>query len=259
MRKLLLIPVLILSFEILAEATTWPQLVLGGGYQAVILVSNKRSTDFNGQFYAKQGHEQAWAGTLRVNGQNYTGQGYFYVTVPAYTTIKLVLTGDDAVQPQTGYLFMWGTGGSLASDVGVSYFYEYYVNGKLAMSNGSIAGASHTTFYLPLEHSGTASAGVNTGLAWAPDVTLTPNQFNITATLFLNDKTGVGQLYASKTLAYSGHAAQYITDIFPELSGTDFKGFLKLDAGYTFFLEVLRIDTSDTGFLLTSTPPDFTP
>jgi hypothetical protein len=258
MRKLLLIPVLLLSFGVLAEARTWPQLVLGGGYQAVLLISNKTSTEWNGQFFPKQGHEQVWAGTLRVNGQNYTGQGYFYVTVPAYTTIKLVLTGDDAVQPQIGYLFMWGTSGSLAYDVSISYFYEYYVNGKLAMSNGSIEGSPHTTFYFPLEHFGTAT-GVNTGIAWAPEVSTTPKQFNMTATLYLTDKTGVGQPYALKTLAYSGHDARYITDIFPELSGTDFKGFLRLDAAFNVFLEVLRIDTSDSGFLLTSTPPDFTP
>jgi hypothetical protein len=258
MRKLWLVPVLLLSFGVLAEATTWPQLALGGGYQAVILISNKRSTDWNGQFFPKQGHEQAWTGTFRVNGQNYTGQPYFYVTVPAYTTIKLVLTGDDAAA-QTGYLFMWGTSGSLSSDVSISYFYEYYVNGKLAMSNASIPGAPRTTFYFPLEHSGTASAGVNTGLAWAPEVTTTPKQFNMTATLYLTDKTGLGQLYAAKTFAYSGHTAQYITDMFPELSGADFKGFLKLDAEYNVFLEVLRVDATDTGFLLTSTPPDFTP
>jgi hypothetical protein len=259
MRKLWLVPVLLLFFEVLAEARTWPQLVLGGGYQAVILISNTKSTGWSGQFFPKQGHEKLWAGTWRVNGQDYTGQDSFSIVVPAYTTIKVVLTGDDAVPVQSGYLFMWGTGASSAYDVSISYFYEYYMDGKLAMSNGSIEGAPHTTFYFPLEHSATASAGVNTGIAWAPEFSTTPNNgFNMTATLYLTDKTGIGQPYASKTFPYSGHAAQFITDIFPELKGTDFKGFLKLAAQYNVFLEVLRIDSTESGFLLTSTPPDFT-
>jgi hypothetical protein len=258
MRKLWLVPVLLLSFEALAEARTWPQLVLGGGYRAVILISNKKSSDWSGQFFPKQGQEKVWAGTWRVNGQDYTGQAYFNSAVPAYTTVKVVLTGDDAVPVQGGYLFMWGTGTSSAYDVSISYFYEYYQNGKLMMSNGSIESAPHTTFYFPLEYSTTASGVVNTGIAWAPEISTTPNVFNMTATLYLTDESGIGRLYASKTFPYSGHAAQFITEIFPEISAAGFKGFLKLQADYNVFLEVLRIDSTDSGFLLTSTPPDYT-
>jgi hypothetical protein len=247
-----------LAFEVLAEARTWPQLVLGGGYQAVILISNKKSTDWSGQFFPKQGHEKIWAGTWRVNGQDYTGQDSFSIRVPAYTTIKVVLTGDDAVPVQGGYLFMWGTGGSLAYDVSIAYFYKCHRDGKLTLSTGSIEGAPHTTFYFPLEYSTTASGTVNTGIAWAPEISTTPAQFNMTATLYLTDSSGVGRPYASKTFPYSGHAAQFITEIFPEVSGAGFKGFLQLQADYNVFLEVLRLDSSDSGFLLTSTAPDFT-
>jgi hypothetical protein len=76
--------------------------------------------------------------------------------------------------------------------------------------------------------------------------------------LYLTDESGIGRLYASKTFPYSGHAAQFITEIFPEISLANFKGFLKLDAEYNVFLEVLRLDSTESGFLLTSTPPDFT-
>ena len=254
MRKLWLVPVLLLSFEVLAEARTWPQLALGGGYQAIILISNTKSTDWNGQFFPKQGHEQAWTGTWRVNGHDYTGQAYFNIAVPAYTTVKVVLTGDDSGPAQTGYLFMWGTGSSLSSDVSIAYFYEYYSGGKLMNSTGSIAGAPHTTFYFPLEYSRNS---VNTGMAWAPEISTTPPQFNTTATLYLTDGSGVGRLYGSKTFPYSGHVAQFITDIFPELSVASFKGFLKLQADYNIFLEVIRMDSTASSFLLTSTPPDF--
>jgi hypothetical protein len=250
--------VLLLSFEALAEARTWPQLAIGGGYRAVILISNKKNTDWTGQFFPKQGHEQVWAGTWSVNGQDSTGQSSFNIVVPAYTTTKVVLTGDDTVPVQTGYLFMWGTGTSSAYDVSISYFYEYYQAGKLMMSNGSIEGAPHTTFYFPLEYSTTASGTVNTGIAWAPEISTTPKQFNMTATLYLTDESGVGRLYAAKTFAYSGHAAKFVTEIFPEVGVASFKGFLVLQADYNVFLEVLRLDSTESGFLLTSTPPDFT-
>jgi hypothetical protein len=258
MRKVWLVLILLLSFEVAAEARTWPQLALGGGYQAVILISNKKSTNWSGEFFPKQGHEKVWAGTWRVNGQDFTGSASFSTVVPAYTTIKVVLTGDDAVPVQSGYLFMWGTNGSSAYDVSISYFYEYYKDGKLMMSNGSIEGAAHTTFYFPLEYSKSASGIVNTGIAWAPEISTTPQAFNITATLYLTDASGLGRQYASKTFPYSGHAAQYITDIFPDISLAAFKGFLELQVDYNVFLEVLRVDSTDSSFLLTSTPPDVT-
>jgi hypothetical protein len=258
MQKLWLVPLLFLSFVASAEARTWPQLALGGGYQSVILISNKKSSDWTGQFFPKQGHEETWAGTWRVNGRDYTGQPSFSIALHGYATVKVVLTADDALPVQTGYLFMWGTGGSSAYDVSISYFYEYFQAGKLTVSNGSIEGAPHTIFYFPVEYSPIkVGTGVNTGIAWAPEITTTPKEFNITATLYLTDKSGTGGVYSSKTVPYSGHAAQFVTEMFPELNSTEFRGYLELRAEYNLFLEVLRIDSIDNGFLLTSTPPDF--
>ena len=195
----------------------------------------------------------------RVNGQDYTGQPSFSITVHGNATTKVVLTADDGLPVQSGYLFMWGTGGSSAYDVSIAYFYEYVQAGKLTVSNGSIESAEHTTFYFPVEYSPVkAGSGVNTGIAWAPEITTTPKQFNITATLYLTDESGTGRVYGSKTLPYTGHAAQFVSEVFPELNGAEFRGYVEVQAEYNLFLEVLRIDFIDNGFLLTSTPPDFT-
>jgi hypothetical protein len=83
MRKLFLLPLLILSFTAHAAARTWSQLAIGGGYQAVILISNKTGSDWTGQVFPKQGFEKPWAGTWRVNDQNYTGQTFFNVGLSA--------------------------------------------------------------------------------------------------------------------------------------------------------------------------------
>ncbi len=85
----------------------------------------------------------------RVNGQDYTGQPSFSITVHGNATTKVVLTADDGLPVQSGYLFMWGTGGSSAYDVSIAYFYEYVQAGKLTVSNGSIESAEHTTFDFP--------------------------------------------------------------------------------------------------------------
>jgi hypothetical protein len=260
MRKLWILPLLILSFTAVAAADTWPQLAIGGGYQGLILVSNNTGSDWTGQFFPKQGHEKIWAGTWRVNGQDYTGQPYFNVSLHAHATAKFVLTGDDALPVQAGYLFLWGTQGSSTTDVSIAYFFGYVQSGKLIVSTGSEAGFNRNLFHFPVEYSPiNASGGVNTGIAWAPELTVTPPQFNITATLYITDKSGIGQLYGSKTLTYSGHAAQFINEMFPELTGTDFRGYLVLQADYTFFMEVLRLDSTADGFLLTRVPPDRKP
>jgi hypothetical protein len=47
--------------------------------------------------------------------------------------------------------------------------------------------------------------------------------------------------------------------MFPELNGAGFKGYLVLQADYTFFMEVLRLDSTVDGFLLTRVPPDRNP
>jgi hypothetical protein len=255
MRKLWLVPVLIFSFAAHAAARTWSQLAIGGGFQAVILISNKTGSDWTGQFFPKQGFERPWAGTWQVNGQNYTGQTFFNVGLHAYGTAKFVLTGDDSLPVQTGYLFLWGTGNSSAGDVTVDYFYQFFRDGKLVMSAGTTEGNVHAIYSFPVEYSPT---GVNTGIAWAPEIDSTPSTpFKITASLYVTNESGVAQLYGSKNLSFSGHAAQFINEIFPELSGSGFRGYAVLTAEHNVCLEVLRMDSVDNGFLLTSTPPAF--
>jgi hypothetical protein len=255
MRKLWFIPLLILFFAAHAAARTWSQLAIGGGYQAVILISNKTGSDWTGQVFPKQGFEKPWAGKWQVNGQVFTGQAFFNVSLHAYGTAKFVLTGDDSLPVQTGYLFLWGTGGSSAADVSVAYFYQFSRDGKLVMSAGTTEGSVHSTYSFPVEYSPT---GVNTGIAWSPEIDTTPSKpFNITAALYVTNESGVAQLVGTKNLSFSGHAAQFINDIFPELSGTGFRGYAVLTGEYNVCLEVLRIDYVDNGFLVTSTPPAF--
>jgi hypothetical protein len=229
---------------------TWPQLALGGGYQCVILISNKTAFEWTGAFNLYQGYESAWVGNWSVNGQDFTGENGFTITLPSHGTMKIVIKGTDTVR--AGYLTMYGSGYSSSYDVSIAYFYQYLTNGKLTTSTGSTDANSYKTFYFPVE----ASPSTNTGIAWAPDYS-TPETFDMIATLYIPDESRVGQIYASKTIPISGHGGMFVDQMFPELSGTEFHGFLKIEAAYYFCLEVLRMDSAATGFLLTSTPPDW--
>jgi hypothetical protein len=215
-----------------------------------LLVSNKTAFDWTGEFSVYQGHEQTWAGRWWVNGREYTDSDYFAVTVPSYGTAKLVLTGDAAVR--VGYMEMYGSGYSSSYDVSIAYFYQYFQGGKLTTSTGSRDADWSKIFYAPVE----AAPSVNTGIAWSPSGFLTPESFEMLFTLYIPDETGYGQVHSSKRIDFTGHGALFINEIFPELAGTTFKGYLKIETPEYICLEVLRMDSVEGGILLTATPPD---
>jgi hypothetical protein len=211
------------------------------------LVSNKTSFEWAGKFYIYQGSKQKWSGSWAVNGKSYTGSDGFNVIVPGHGTSKLLITGDDTAR--AGYMEMSASGNSSTYDVSISYFYQHFSNGKMDTSTGSRDADSYKTFYFPVE----LSATTNTGFAWAP--WLSYYNFEIIATLYVADDSGIVTVY-TKTTTFNGHNAQFINQLFPELNGTEFKGYLKLEAPNYFYLEVLRMDNTENGALFTSTPPD---
>jgi hypothetical protein len=227
-------------------AVTYPQLALGGGYQCVVLVSNKTPFEWAGKFYLYQGQKARWSGTWAVNGKSYTGSDGFNIIVPGYGTSKIIITGDDTAR--SGYMEMSASGSSSTYDVVLSYFYQHFSNGKMDTSTGSPDADSYKTFYFPVEFSATT----NTGFAWAPWLSYT--NFEIIATLYVSADSGNVTIYTKK-ITFDGHKGQFINQLFPELNSADFRGYLKLESQNYFYLEVLRMDTTENGILFTSIPP----
>lgn len=123
----------------------------------------------------------------------------------------------------------------------------------MTTSTGSGRSSRGGVFYTPVE----ASSSVNTGIAWSPFSYYAPQSFEMLATVYIPDESGHGQVQSSKKINFTGHGALFITEIFPELAGTTFTGYLKIEAPYNICLEVLRMDSVEGGILLTATPADY--
>ena len=105
-----------------AAGATFSQLALGGGYQCVLMISNKTATAWQGTASLKQGNNQAWVTPWSLNGDNRTGTGSFDVVLAAGGTAKYLLTGDASAR--AGYLVLNANSGFSATGVAVAFFYN---------------------------------------------------------------------------------------------------------------------------------------
>lgn len=231
-------------FPSLSAAATWPQLALGGGYQATLMVSNMTNFEWKGAFSPRMGLDQRWSGSWAANGQNFTGQEGFTLSLPPHATIKIVLTGDSVTR--TGYLELEGQGGSSTYNVAVTYFYNYMSpTGQMLDSTGSPDSGSSRGFRFPVEK----TSLVNTGVAMAPSYR---TGFPIIATLYASN----GAMFQQKILTFTGHSSKFFDQIFDNVPN-GFVGMVEFESSEYFFLEVLRLEQTSTGFQLTSTPPEW--
>lgn len=233
-------------FDFAGPMLTWPQLALGGGYECTMLISNKSDAAWSGRVSLKEGNNEKWSGPWRFNGQEGTGTGGFNISMAPKGTIKVRLSGDSATR--SGYLQMQGAEPSSVVDLAVSYFYSYLVNDRLMESVGSSAGDPGRSFSFPVEK--TTSA--NTGFAWAPNSVTTP--FPIVLTLY----DANGRQVDKKTATYTGHEAKFFDQVFNSVP-FGYLGRIQVDSQELIYFEVLRLDQTETGFQLTSIPPNRVP
>ena len=140
MKRLFLASAFLLVFPIASHSQTmqmtrFSQLALGGGYEAVLLISNKTNSAWNGTVWLSRGFNESWQGQWAVNGKNFTGTSSIPVTLPAKGMVKLRITGDSTTR--AGYLDVAPGIGSDMVDVAISYFYEVRAGGVLKDTTGS--------------------------------------------------------------------------------------------------------------------------
>ena len=236
-------------------ATTYAELAVGGGYECIILVSNRTALEWRGAFYLYQGLDQPWSGTWLVDNALKQTQNSFLAIVPGNGTVKLRIKGDDVVRD--GYLRMYGQFPTSTYDVTLTYCYQFYLEGKLIMSTNSVDSSSpHKSFYFPVE----ISPEAKTAMAWTPqEQYLYPGtgNFLINFSLWRDD----GSPVVNRPVQFDGHRSGYLQDFFPELAGADLRGFAVLEAPTAFYLDVLRFDSSPNGYgyVVTNTPPYYQP
>jgi hypothetical protein len=251
MRRIALVICTFLAFSIpaMAQMATFAQLALGGGYEAVLFVTNKTPSSWQGQIIMQQGIGAAsdlWQIDCSVNGGDFSQMASYASTWTPYETRKFVFRLNSATT-QSGYLRVTASGPSLLTDVALAYFYRYYSGGVLTSSTGSPQSVTGTSLAFAVERD--MSVGTDTGYAWAPATMPWNSTFQIHLTLYDSG----GNVFAAKDVTFNGHLAQFVSQTFPQLPNS-FIGHLAIEAQSAIALEVLRMDQSGNGFLLTSTP-----
>jgi len=245
MQRLLLACVFMFLLPVASQAITFAQLALGGGYEAVLLITNKTNFAWSGSIWVSRGFSQGWDAPWAVNGEDLTGRDGTTVTIPPKGLVKLRLTGDSVTR--AGYLEVKSDLSYSDLDIAVSYFYEYRIAGVLKDTVGSPESPAGRRFVFAVER----SSAIDTGVAWCPfsRIDLTPFQINLT--LYDQD----GNIARQRSYDFIGHQAQFLTQLFTDLPSS-FVGHLAIESLAYFYVEVLRLESTPTGFQLTSTPAD---
>ncbi len=251
MRRLSFVIYLFAAFLLpgVSQAATFAQLALGGGYEATLFVTNRNSSSWQGQITIQQSSglaTTAWYVLCSVNGGSYQQMSTYNFTWRPFETRKFHFRLNSATT-DTGFLKVIGAGAVSEANVAFAYFYQFSSNGTLTSSTGSPPSATGTTLSFPVERS--RSTGTDSGYAWAPDMVIGV-PFPVDLTLY--DANGF--VYATKTVTFNGHFAQFVSQTFPQIP-SDFVGHMVIESQYPIAVEVLRMDSSGDNFLLTSTPP----
>ncbi len=229
----------------MSHAITFAQFALGGGYETLILITNKTASNWSGTIYLSQGYNQKWQSLWAMNGQVYTGLWGVPITLGPLECRKLRFTGDDITR--SGYLEIDAESYYSEFDIAVSYFYEFRINGELITTTGGIESAFNNKAVVAVEKTAT----VDTGIAWCPASRYGSIPFEMYLTLYNQS----GDIVRQKTITFIGHSAKFLSAIFADLP-TNFLGHLRIDAQNYFWLEAIRFESTSNYFQLTSTPPD---
>jgi len=225
----------------------YAQLALGGGYECVVILTNKLPTEFSGGVDLRKGNGESWGTPFRVNGE-LSSSANVHVTIPAFGSVKLLLQGEPAAS--IGYLVVYGSGANTGSDVATTFFYNFYSGGQLVDSIGVPPVFQAQNYMFAVERSAT----VNTGFAWAPPWTPLP-PFDITVTLY----DAAGNQVQQKAVPFTGHSAKYFSEVFDGVP-QNFVGHVRVVSPQSIRIAVLRFETVGAAFQLTSTPGTiFTP
>ena len=232
---------LLLQLASPVEAITYPQLALGDGYEAVILINNQTEREWQGTGQLLQRAGQPWATAWKVDGAQAGANASFEIKLSGRSTAKLILKGNS--QLQVGYLKILPREGFSRQGVNVSFFYNLVAGGPVLESTGVSGGQAAKRFAFGVEK----SPLINTGLAWAPYETL--SGFQISASL-LDDS---GNQLQQQSLSFQGHLSRFFSEIFEDVP-ENFLGTVVIDSPEPFLLVVLRLETAPAGFQLTSLP-----
>lgn len=234
---------------------TYPQLALGGGYEAVLIVTNMTEIPWNGTGYLRHQNGAPWPGEWDADGVEQRAGSTFDISIPAQGTRQIILTGDSELR--AGYLQLDADEGGTNRGLALSFFYNLSSEESLVDSVGVAPGIASRQHLFPVER----ARGINTGFAWAPaqlkvngSSALQNGTPPSEVELFLFNREG--ELIRSRLMPFEGHFARFFNELFEGIP-QEFVGKLMVEAAEPFHLTVLRLQQTRSGRIqLTSIPPN---
>ena len=238
-----------------SEPVVYPHLVLGGGFQVVVLTTNPT--------------DQPWEGSMRLpdfgsgsgrtwmhNGVDRTGSDGAPLILEPQATMRHVLAAPSGSPIWSGVFQIEGGNGSSATDLAVTFFLEYWLEDELVDMVGVAASPAAHRVSIPVEVS--PSTSTDTGIAFrrprdAGTAGDEPEPFQMT--LFDEDGESLD------TIPVEAEGARFASEFFPDHAGQgEFIGSILCESHDPFHLVALRQRLLEGGrFHLTGVPAAILP
>ena len=238
-----------------SEPVVYPHLVVGGGFQVVVLTTNPTDRTWEGSMRLPDfgsGSGRSWT----HNGVDRTGSDGTPLLLEPQATMRHVLAAPPGSPIWSGVFQIEGQNGSSASDLAVTFFLEYWLDGELVDMVGVAASPAAHRVSIPVEVS--PSTETRTGIAIrrprsGESVGDEPAPFRLT----LFDEGGE----SLDTIPVEDEGARFASEFFPDQAGQrEFIGSILCESKDPFHLVALRQRLLEGGrFHLTGVPAAILP
>ena len=238
-----------------SEPVVYPHLVVGGGFQVVVLTTNPTDEPWEGSMRLPDfgsGSGRSWM----HNGADRSGSDSTPLILEPQATMRHVLAAPAGSPIWSGVFQIEGGNGSSAADLAVTFFLEYWLDEELVDMVGVAASPAAHRVSIPVEVS--PSTSTNTGIAIrrprsgdaAGDE---PAPFRMT----LFDEEGE----SLDTIPVEAEGAKFASEFFPDHAGQgEFLGSILCESHDPFHLVALRQRLLEGGrFHLTGVPAAILP
>jgi len=219
----------------------YPQIVVGGGYETVLTITNSGSSTLICHPLVRQRAGEAFPVAVKANG--IVIGDYDRWTIPRGATFPYVLSADGVARP--GYLVLESVEGPGEEQIATSIFFRSVSDGRINDLVATYPAPPMKKAVFPVDRSPSS----DTGIALLPTSSIHlvgPIRF----TLLDQAGTKVQEL----ELGFSGHTALMLAEIFDQVPAT-FLGSVVIESPRDFYLLVLRVEPTGQSIQLTAVPP----
>ena len=238
-----------------SEPVVYPHLVVGGGFQVVVLTTNPTDQPWEGSMRLPDfgsGSDRSWM----HNGVDRSGSDAAPLILEPQATMRHVLAAPAGSPIWSGVFRIEGGNGSSAADLAVTFFLEYWLEDELVDMVGVAASPAAHRVSIPVEVS--PSTSTNTGIAIRrPRAGGTAGDEPAPFQMTLFDADGE----SLDTIPVEAEGAKFASEFFPDHAGQEeFIGSILCESHDPFHLVALRQRLLEGGrFHLTGVPAAILP